>query len=103
VWAANNGDLPAVRALLDAGNHNVDECDEDGSTALLAAAWSNHPDIVRLLLEHGADINAQNATVCSIAAGSVYQSKLSRFMLHHHCSIGGQLSMLPPVRAIMHV
>src|SRR6185437_9391587 len=30
-----------------------------GETALMAAAGENHPEVVRLLIEHGADVNAQ--------------------------------------------
>jgi ankyrin repeat protein len=41
----------------------IDECDEDGSTALMAAAWEGQHDMVKLLLEYKADVNARNRTV----------------------------------------
>lgn len=36
---------------------------QDGSTPLTAAAWGGHLDIVKLLLENGANIEAANNTV----------------------------------------
>lgn len=36
---------------------------QDGSTPLTAAAWGGHLEIVKLLLAHGANIEAQNHTV----------------------------------------
>ena len=31
-----------------------------GETSLMKAAWSGHHDVVQLLLDHQADINAKN-------------------------------------------
>jgi ankyrin repeat protein len=36
---------------------------QDGSTPLTAAAWGGHLDIVKLLLDNGANIEAVNNTV----------------------------------------
>ena len=52
---------------LDAGAH-VDETDEDGSTALIAAAWSGQPNVVELLLSRGAKLEAKNTTVSNLFA-----------------------------------
>ena len=38
----------------------VDIVDEDGSTALMRAAWHNQTDVVRYLLNNGANVNKQN-------------------------------------------
>lgn len=47
---------PAARTLLD-----INSPDEDGTPALILAAFSGHGDVVRLLLEAGASIDAQDA------------------------------------------
>ncbi len=50
VW----GDVEAARVLLDAGVE-IDRPGEDGFTALHEAVSQGHPEVVRLLLERGAD------------------------------------------------
>ncbi len=52
--AAGKGDVDEVRRLLDAGA-NVDGTDYAGMTALQNAALTVEPEVVRLLLERGAD------------------------------------------------
>jgi ankyrin repeat protein len=47
--------LQVVQLVLEAGA-TVDSCDRDQRTALRAAAWGGHGDIVTLLLEAGADV-----------------------------------------------
>ena len=46
---------------------------QDGSTALVLAAWSGHKDTVELLLDRGADLEAKNgvsaAAVCLLRNG----------------------------------
>jgi ankyrin repeat protein len=49
----------AVRTLLDAGA-SVSHADADGNTALHAAAFSNQPSIIELLVARGAQVNTQN-------------------------------------------
>ncbi len=57
VQAAGNGDIAAVRKLLDNG-YNINTADEDDSTALSAAAGEGFEEIVSLLIEMNADINS---------------------------------------------
>ncbi len=54
--AAENGDLPALRRLLDMPV-NLDSRDSLGRTALMLATLRGHAGAVDLLLEHGADPN----------------------------------------------
>ena len=59
VRAAADGDMAALRRLLDAGVP-VDTRDARGRTALLAATHANRIDVARLLIEHGANVNAKD-------------------------------------------
>ncbi|XP_029012098.1 dynein axonemal heavy chain 12 isoform X1 [Betta splendens] len=53
--AAQNGHLNVVEALLQKGAHVW--CESESGTVLFEAAASGNPDIISLLLEHGADPN----------------------------------------------
>ena len=67
VNAARDGDMKAVKSLLDKGA-SVNARDEDfGTTPLMNAAQYGHTDIVRLLLKKGADANAKTNNVGSTA------------------------------------
>jgi uncharacterized protein len=57
--AAHTGSASSVRALLDhEAKVNVKETDRD-QTALMWAAAQKHPDVVKILLDHGADLHAR--------------------------------------------
>ena len=58
--AAKKGDLAAVRKLLRADPSLVHARDKEGSTPRHWAAWRGQAEAARLLLEAGADVNAQN-------------------------------------------
>ena len=51
------GSAVAVAQLLACGA-SASCCDADGFSALHSAAWADHAMVVRLLLEHGADVDA---------------------------------------------
>ena len=58
--AARVGSLAAVNALVAAGaSVNATEASQ-GQTALMWAAAQRHPDVVRALIEHGADVHARS-------------------------------------------
>ncbi len=50
-----------MRALLEQGAR-VDAADSSGATALVAAAYGNHVEVARLLVEAGADVDVKDAT-----------------------------------------
>ncbi|REE91690.1 hypothetical protein A8990_104198 [Paenibacillus taihuensis] len=53
----SNGDLDEIKVFIENGI-NVNEKDENGQTALMAAVMSNNPAAVKLLLERKADVDA---------------------------------------------
>ncbi|TPX16523.1 uncharacterized protein E0L32_003817 [Thyridium curvatum] len=58
--AAALGDLKTVRHLLDGGSDELEVPTQSGSTPLIGACESGSIDVVKLLLEHGADITRRN-------------------------------------------
>ena len=60
VEAAANGDLEKVEAHLTSGTDINDRYGEKESTALHAAAYHGNLEIVKFLIEKGAEINARN-------------------------------------------
>ncbi len=57
VFAADCGEAERVKRLLDEGAPVNCMC--DGRTPLSAAAWSEHFDVCKLLIESGADVHAK--------------------------------------------
>jgi ankyrin repeat protein len=58
IIAAYKGDVDMVRVLL-AARPDPDVRDDFGATALHEAIFSSNPEIIRLLLDYGFDVNAQ--------------------------------------------
>lgn len=58
--AVKAGDAQAVRSLLAADPSLVHAVDADKSTPLHWAAWKGHPEVIEVLLDAGADIQAHN-------------------------------------------
>jgi ankyrin repeat protein len=77
VHRAARGDAAAVRLFLTAGmNPNVK--DNQGITPLIAAAGAGREETVKLLLEKGADLNAQNPERV-ITKGKKRPKKITRY------------------------
>jgi ankyrin repeat protein len=60
-WAANHGYLPLAAELIQRGA-NVNTPDHHGGTPLTTAASAGRVEMVRYLVEHGADIHARLST-----------------------------------------
>jgi ankyrin repeat protein len=58
--AARRGDIAQVSALIDRGADPNEAGDEHGTTAMTTASFLGHVEVVRLLLERGADIDRPN-------------------------------------------
>ena len=61
IATARRGDAAGVGSLLARGA-SVHATDANGATALVAAAYGNHLDAARVLVEAGADVNVQDNT-----------------------------------------
>jgi ankyrin repeat protein len=59
---AKRGDLKAVNSLLESGVDVDTEDSKQHATALMWAAHEGYPDVVELLIEHGAGINKRKST-----------------------------------------
>jgi ankyrin repeat protein len=61
IAAASEGHIAVVSTLLTNASASVNAHDKDGTNALMAAAVRGHKEVVAMLYDKGADINAQNA------------------------------------------
>ena len=60
-YAAKEGNLEMVQSIIEEQNFDVNtKYEKDGSTALHWAAYGGQYDVVKYLVEHGADVNAKD-------------------------------------------
>jgi ankyrin repeat protein len=60
IKAAKKGDVAGVKQLLKIDPSLSGARDKDGSTPLHCASWKGHAEVVKALLDAGADINAKS-------------------------------------------
>ena len=61
IWvAASDGNINAVKALIESGTHVVNEQDNNGYSAIHAAASYGHEELIRYLISNGADVNLKD-------------------------------------------
>lgn len=61
--ASRIGDTSRLRSLLEGGGADPSARSDDGETPLHVACFFGHKEVVRLLLDHGADASAKNRDV----------------------------------------
>lgn len=69
--AARDGDLEECIRAINQDNINIDKLGLDGVTALMLAAMYRHPDIVKYLIFHGANVNQVSPTTGDTALHSI--------------------------------
>lgn len=69
---ARKGDAEELAAYIDAG-HDVNLANHAGDTLLILAAYYDHPDTVRALLERGADTSCVNDRGQTALAAAVFR------------------------------
>jgi len=69
IAAAKQGNLERVNAILEADGSFVNQKDESGATPIHYAAIHGHNQIVRLLVQKGADVNSTDSRYGATPAG----------------------------------
>jgi Ankyrin repeats (3 copies) len=69
IEAAKSGSVAEVRAITQEHAELVNRRDKFGATALHHAAFGGHREVVRVLVEHGAEINAADSEFGATPAG----------------------------------
>ena len=63
-WACRHGQLDMLQFLLEAKAGQVEDRAADGTTPLMLASFGNHVELMKALLDLGADPEAQNSWDC---------------------------------------
>ncbi|XP_048001643.1 protein fem-1 homolog C isoform X2 [Leguminivora glycinivorella] len=87
LWcAAVAGHLPVLRALADAGA-KLDAGSDSGSTPVRSACFMTHLDIVKFLVERGADIHRPNHNGGTCLINSVQSLRLCTYLIDHGAEV----------------
>ena len=90
--AVNSNNAASVRELIGQGV-DVNELDAAGDAPLVMAAYNGHTEIVRLLLEAGADVSAvdpQMKATALHAAAYAGRTAAAKLLIAHHIDIDKQ-------------
>ena len=90
--AVDHKDAAAVRKLIAQGV-NVDELEPNGDAPLVMAAYKGYSDIVRLLLEAGADVKAVDPGMKATAlhaAAYAGRTEAAKLLVEYHIEIDRQ-------------
>jgi ankyrin repeat protein len=99
--ACTNGNLAAMEALLKAGA-NPNSVNANGTAALMLAAASGNPDAAKVLLDHGAEVNAKETAHGQTAlmfAAALNRAAVIKLLMAH----GADASVATTFRAVEHV
>jgi ankyrin repeat protein len=86
IKAAKSGDVATLKSLLSIDPSLIAFRDTDGSTPLHCATWKGHENVVQVLLQAGAEVNAINqndhwGTTPLHAAAHANQAKIAQLLL----------------------
>ena len=92
IKAAKSGNTAKVKELLTTNTALVQARDKDGSTPLHCATWKGHQETVAVLLDAGADVNAQNSnehwgTTPLHAAAHANQAAIAQLLIEHGADV----------------
>ena len=91
------GDLDRVRAMLDADASLLDARTADGFPAVGVAIFFSHPEVARLLIERGANVNAAAENAARVApvhaAAAVRDHATMRLLLEHGADVHARQQM----------
>ncbi len=99
--ACTNGDAAMIEAFLKAGA-DANAVNSNGTTALMTAAASGNADAVKLLLDHGAAVNAKESAHGQTAlmfAASLNRDAVIKVLMAH----GADANIATPVKAVPRV
>lgn len=91
--ACIQGDSDVLRFFLDRKDFDIDTKTKEGWTGLIMACYNNNNKIVKLLVQHGADVNATNSkgtTVFMYAKTPILKSgdvEILEFLLENKADI----------------
>jgi ankyrin repeat protein len=98
LFAARSGDVESARRLVEAGA-GVNDALPNGMSALVEAAFSGHEDVAMLLLEKGADANANGAGYTALHAAVLRSGlRLVNALLAHGADPNVRMTKGTPVR-----
>jgi ankyrin repeat protein len=86
IKAAKSGDVFTLKSLLSSDPSLISVRDTDGSTPLHCATWKGHENVVEVLLQAGADVNAVNqnehwGTTPLHAAAHANQARIAQLLI----------------------
>ena len=87
--ACSNGDAAMIEAMLKAGA-DANSVKSNGTTALMAAAGSGSADAVKVLLDHGAQVNVKESAHGQTAvmfAAALGRDSVIRVLAEHHADL----------------
>ena len=90
--AVNSNDADKVKDLIDQGA-NINEADASGDSPLIMAAYQGYTEIVRLLLEAGADVTVVDPGMKATAlhaAAYAGRSEAAKLLIDYHIDIDKQ-------------